>query len=270
MGTLKPIGFWIARIARTRGLPTPPFFPLQRGRSRGGRQWPWERPPAAPRNATAKASRWSAFLWLAAACLLAPAHAADIPAPAAHLGYQAGADFHLAPWAVVAEYFRKVDAASDRVAVRELGKTTEGRPYLMAIISSPETIRDRKTYQDLQHRLSDPRVAGQATRSAQSKAVVVITCSIHSIETASTFMAMELLHELATRDDPATREVLDKTILLLVPSANPDGVDKVAPGTSGRRGIRGKARGCPSSTTSTPGTTPTATGSCSTLRRPGC
>ena len=56
----------------------------------------------------------------------------------------------------------------------------------------------------------------------------MITCSIHSTETASTLMAMELLHELATGDDPATREILDKTILLLVPSANPDGVDKVA------------------------------------------
>ena len=41
-------------------------------------------------------------------------------------------------------------------------------------------------------------------------------------------MAMELLHDLATGDDPATREILDNTILLLVPSANPDGVDKVA------------------------------------------
>ena len=63
---------------------------------------------------------------------------------------------------------------------------------------------------------------------AQSKAVVMITCSIHSSETASTLMAMELLHELASATDPVVREILDKTIVLLVPSANPDGVTKVA------------------------------------------
>ncbi len=75
--------------------------------------------------------------------------------------------------------------------------------------------------------MADPRLAGPDPVD-ESKPVVLITCSIHSSETASTLMATELLHDLAARDDPATREVLDNTILLLVPSANPDGVDKVA------------------------------------------
>ena len=158
--------------------------------------------------------------------------AAEVPSPQAHLGYQAGADFHLADWDAVAGYFRKVDAASDRVLVRELGRTTEDRPYLVAIVASPETLADLATYRELQHRLADPRALDRAAEEidpvARSKVVVLITCSIHSSETASTFMAMELLHDLATRDDPETREILDNTILLLVPSANPDGVDKVA------------------------------------------
>lgn len=161
-----------------------------------------------------------------------PARAAEVPTPESHLGYRAGADFHLPGWQTVIEYFRKVDAASPRVALRELGRTTEDRPYVVAIVSQPETIANLKTFQDLQHRLTDPRLVVKSSETedpvAASKPVVVITCSIHSTETASTLMAMELLHELASRDDAATREILDKTILLLVPSANPDGVDKVA------------------------------------------
>jgi hypothetical protein len=153
--------------------------------------------------------------------------AADVPSPAKVLGFRPGDDFRLAAWPQVVDYFKQVDAASDRVVVCELGRTTENRPYLVAIVSSPDTIARLDHYRDLQHRVADPRLPG-ADPTEESKPVVLITCSIHSNETASTLMATELLHDLATRDDPTTREVLDNTILLLVPSANPDGVDKVA------------------------------------------
>jgi hypothetical protein len=174
-------------------------------------------------------------------CLLGSVRGQGVPTPQVHLGYRAGDDFHLAEWATVRDYFEKVDRASDRVVVRTLGETTEGRPYLLAVVSSPETINRLDRYRELQRRLSQPRTLGPADGPpepkneselpawiAESKTVIVITCSIHSTETASTLMAMELLHELATSDDAATREILDRTILLLVPSANPDGVDKVA------------------------------------------
>ena len=171
-----------------------------------------------------------------ATCLLvlsAPtALAADLPTPEAHLGFRPGADGRLATWDQVVRYVKTVGDGSDRVDVRTLGETTEGRPYVCALISSPETLRDLERFRNLQSRLADPRAfadAAEADRAlAESKAVVVITCSIHSSETASTLMALELLYELATREDPKTRAVLDATIVILVPSANPDGVDKVA------------------------------------------
>jgi hypothetical protein len=171
------------------------------------------------------------ILWL---CTTATLHAQALraPSPEEHLGFVAGADFHLAHWNSVVDYFQKVDQASDRVTVRELGKTSEGRPFLVAIVSAPETVRDLERYRDLQAQLADPRKAPNNGNGVdpvrESKTVVLITCSIHSSETASTLMAMDLLHEMATKDDPATREVLANTILLLVPSVNPDGVEKVA------------------------------------------
>lgn len=159
--------------------------------------------------------------------------AADVPAPAEVLGFEPGADSELAPWADVVDYFRAVADASDRVAVETLGTTTLGRPFVAAVVSAPETIADLDRYKGLQHRLADPTYRPAATDEeaaslvAESKPAVLVTCSIHSSETASTLMACELLHELATGDDPETLAILDGTILLLVPSVNPDGVDLV-------------------------------------------
>lgn len=170
---------------------------------------------------------------LAASLLVASSTlATEVPTPESHLGYAPGADYRLAKWGTVADYYRKVDAASDRVVVRELGKTTEGRPYLAAFVSSEANIRDLDRFRAIQRTLAQPTQAEPAADLAglvdRSKAVVLITCSIHSTETASTLMSLELLHQLASADDPATREILDATILILVPSANPDGVDIVA------------------------------------------
>ena len=154
-----------------------------------------------------------------------------VPTPKERLGFEPGADGKLADWASVVDYFRAVDAASDRVSVAEAGRTTEGRPYLTALISAPETIERLGVYREHQRRLHDPRLleGPEQERVAveQSKPVVAITCSIHSNEPASTLAAVELLHQLASADDRDTREVLDGVIVLLVPSANPDGVDKV-------------------------------------------
>ncbi len=148
--------------------------------------------------------------------------AGDIPSP------PPPADYSLVKWAEVGSYVAKLDAASDRVVVKELGKTTEGRPYLAVFVSSPETIRDLDRYKAMQRRIALAEGDDAADLIPKSKAVVLITCSIHSTETASTFMAMRLLHELATGNDPDTKEVLDKTIVIVVPSANPDGIDIVA------------------------------------------
>ncbi len=148
------------------------------------------------------------------------------PSPEAHLGFRPGADGHLAKWDQVTSYFAKVDGASNRVTVETLGQTTLDRPMIAAVVSSPQTIANLAAARERQRRIADPRLG--PPEDAPFKPVVLITCSIHSDETASTLMAMELLHELATADDEATRELLEGVIVLLVPSVNPDGVDLVA------------------------------------------
>ena len=153
-----------------------------------------------------------------------------IPSPSSHFGHAMGEDRKLVRWADVVDYFRALDAASDAVVVNELGKTTEGRPLIAATIASPETIGDIDRYRGIVAKLADPRTSAPdvaAELVAEGKPIVLVTCSIHSTEVASTMTAAQFAHDLLAVDTPRHRAILENTILLLVPSLNPDGVDKV-------------------------------------------
>src|SRR5690349_18769169 len=63
-----------------------------------------------------------------------------IPAPASVLGFVPGTERKLAPWDTIVRYFRVLDAASPRVTVRELGRTTDSAPFLAVFISSPQNL----------------------------------------------------------------------------------------------------------------------------------
>src|SRR5207245_9378291 len=106
----------------------------------------------------------------------------------------------------------------------------EGKPLIAAILSAPETVANLGRYIEIQKKLADPRIAppGEVeTLIAQGKSVVMITCSIHSTELASTHTAVEFAYRLLTEDNPRFRAILENTILILVPSLNPDGLDIV-------------------------------------------
>lgn len=162
-----------------------------------------------------------------------PHAAASIPAPSDVLGFTPGDDRRLASWAQTIEYFRRLDAASDRVKFEELGKTTLGAPFVLATISAPENLARLETYKDIQRRLADPRTLGPHAEVkaegliSNGKTIVLITCGIHSSEVGSSLSSMLIAHRLASSDEPEIQEILRNTIILLVPSLNPDGVDIV-------------------------------------------
>ncbi len=155
-----------------------------------------------------------------------------LPTPHSLLGFTPGDDRTIADWRQITDYFSRLDKASDRVLVRNIGPTTLGRPLIVAFISARENILALNKYQEIQRRLADPRtVQGTAARDAlinSGKVVVAISCSIHSTEIVASQMSMQLAYELASAGDDATREILQNTILILIPSANPDGIDIVA------------------------------------------
>ena len=169
-----------------------------------------------------------AALFLAAVSgLVVPASAA-VPTPAGYFGHPIGDDKTVLDWDKVVGYFQALAKSSDRIKVDELGKSTEGRPFIAATIADADTIKHLDRYIDIQRRLADPRLTTpqQAeTLFSQGKTIVLITCSIHASEIGSTHTAVEFAYRMLTQDTPHIRAILRNTIFLLVPSLNPDGVD---------------------------------------------
>ncbi len=164
---------------------------------------------------------------LLTAALLAPA---AVPTPESHFGHPMGADRTVLDWDRVVAYFSALERNSDRIRVEELGKSTEGRPFIAVTIAAPATLRNLDRYRWIQRKLADPRrtSATEAEKLiAEGKAVVMITCSIHATEIASTHTAVEFAYRLLTEDRPEHRAIFDNVIFLLVPSLNPDGLDLV-------------------------------------------
>jgi len=137
----------------------------------------------------------------------------------------------LADWGEALDYYARLAHASPRVRLDTLGTTTLGRPFVMLTISSPETLARLDEYREIQAKLADPRRiedAAEAERLVrEGKTVVLITTSIHSTEVGGAQMPLRLVHRLASAAGPLEREILDNTILLLIPSLNPDGMDLV-------------------------------------------
>lgn len=156
--------------------------------------------------------------------------AAQPVTPESHFGHRMGADFKVLDWEKVVSYFNALASSSDRVRVREYGKSAEGRPMIYAVIAAPGVLKNLPRYQQIQKKLADPRVtpAAEAERLiAEGRTVVLITCTIHATEIASTHTAIEYAYKLSTATDPKSDTILANTIVLLVPSLNPDGLDLV-------------------------------------------
>ncbi|HEX8151996.1 MAG TPA: M14 metallopeptidase family protein [Thermoanaerobaculia bacterium] len=165
-------------------------------------------------------------LTLALLLALAATATAQPQSPSQFLKLNVGADRVLADYKQIRDYFHALDAASPRLEVEVLGKTTLGQEMIMAVISSEENLRNKARIKEIARKLSDPRGLTDAQVDdlvREGKSVVLVTCNIHSSEIASSQMAMEWAHALVTANDPETKRRLDNVVLLLVPSLNPDG-----------------------------------------------
>ncbi len=114
-------------------------------------------------------------------------------------------------WDKVVGYFQALAKSSDQIRVEELGKTAEGRPFIAATIADPETLPHLDRYIAIQQRLADPRKTTPAEAERlipEGKTVVLITCSIHATEIASTHTAVEFAYKLLTEDTPHNRAIL--------------------------------------------------------------
>ena len=160
----------------------------------------------------------------------APMAQSGVTTPRAQFGFDIGDDYQLVNYTKIAAYWRKLDAESDRLVVKEIGKTSEGRPQLMAIVTSPANHKNLAKYQDIARRLAlaeglTPEAA--RTLARQGKAVVWIDGGLHANETLGAQQLVETIYQMVSRNDEETLRFLDECILLFV-HANPDGNELVA------------------------------------------
>jgi len=152
--------------------------------------------------------------------------AVPLQSPSEFLGFEVGADRKIADYRQMLSYFRALDAASPRLEIEDLGKTTLGEPMIMAVISSKENLANKTRLKEIARKLADPRGASDEEIRRlveEGRTIVMVTCNIHSTEIAASQMAMEWAHALVSAEDAETKRRLDNVVLLLVPSLNPDG-----------------------------------------------
>jgi hypothetical protein len=155
-----------------------------------------------------------------------------VPEPKEVLGFTPGDGRKLASWSQVLTYFQKLEDTSPRVRFEAIGKSTEDRPFVYATVSTPENLKNLEKYKQINAKLADPRLIKSNDKLAQQlikqgKTIVLITFGIHSTEVGSTLSSMLIAHRLASSNEPEINKILENTIILLVPSLNPDGVDIV-------------------------------------------
>lgn len=169
-----------------------------------------------------------ALLLLVGRTLLA--QPAALPTPESVLGHRVGADFRLIDYRQSIDYFRRLAAASDRIRLLEVGRTSQGRPWTIALISSPANLADVERLRGIAQRLAHPAGLSDAEARAlarEGKVFVDISGGLHASEIAGSQHTVQLAYDLLSRDDPRTRAILDATVLILWPSINPDGQEIV-------------------------------------------
>ena len=177
-----------------------------------------------------------------------PSTRSSLTTPEAFAGFPIGSDGNLVRWEKIVEYFRLAAESSGRVRLDELGKSTNGNPFVLATISSPRNLARLDEIRANQWKIAHPNeLSDEEARELawNSPVVVLMTCNIHATEIASSQMALELAYRLATEDSPWMRNVLDNVVFLLIPSFNPDGQIMVTDWNNRVRGTKEVWSGLP-------------------------
>jgi hypothetical protein len=160
----------------------------------------------------------------------APAAAQTVTSPKQHFGFDIGDDYQLATYTQFTGYWHKLDKESDRMKVVEIGKTAEGRPQLMAIVTSPENFKKLDRYKEIARRLATAEglTDDQARALArEGKGVVWFDGGLHATEVLGAHQLIETVYQLVSRTDAETQRFLNDLVILAV-HANPDGMELVS------------------------------------------
>ena len=150
----------------------------------------------------------------------------SIESPANFFGFEIGTDGELARYPKVLEYLEHLAAGSERMQFEHRGSTTNGHPYVLATFSSKANLDRLDRLIEINHQLSDPRLVGDDEAMALTREGVpfyFLYATIHSTEVGNGQTIIKIAHRLATEQSDEVKQILDNSVVLLVPSQNPDG-----------------------------------------------
>ncbi|MFB3854652.1 MAG: M14 family zinc carboxypeptidase [Vicinamibacterales bacterium] len=153
-----------------------------------------------------------------------------IPSPLEFLGRVAGTPDELTYYKDMVRYFDELDRTSNRMTVFRIGKSEEGRDMIVAAIADEATIKALDKYKSITAQLTDPRrLTEEQARQliATGKPIYWATGNLHSGETGSAEMQMELAFRLIVEETPFIQNIRNNVITLLTPVVEVDGREKV-------------------------------------------
>ncbi len=161
---------------------------------------------------------------------VAEGQAQAVTTPEEEFGHPIGADYVLPNYTQLMAYWQKLSGESDRMVLDTIGFTEEGRPQLMAIITSPDNHAQLDRYREISARLA--RAEGVSAQEASAlaemgKPVIWIDGGLHATEVLGAQQLMEFVYQMVSRSDAETLRFLDDLIILAV-HANPDGMELVS------------------------------------------
>ena len=154
---------------------------------------------------------------------------AGVPTPLDVLGHIAGAADVLSYTHEVNEYMRALADASPRATVLQVGTSEEGREMILVVVGSEDSIANIEQYKEITNALADPRTLTDEDAEilvGEGKAMYWATGAMHSPETGSPEMLMELAYRLAVEESPFIQEIRENLIMLITPVLEVDGRDK--------------------------------------------
>ena len=150
---------------------------------------------------------------------------AQLKSPEEFLGYKIGSRY-TPHWKIV-NYFQSVAAAvTANVKLEQYGQTNEGRPLLLAFISSADNINRLEQIRMNNLRLANLSKDKAAPVEEGAPAIVWLSYNVHGNETSSSEAAMLTLWALVDPSNSKTKEWLKNTVVIIDPCINPDGRDR--------------------------------------------
>ena len=156
---------------------------------------------------------------------------ATVPTPEKYLGYVIGTPKKLTYTEKVNGYMRELErTAPKRVKVLSIGKSEEGREMIAVVVTSEENLARLDELRGITAKLADPRKISDDEAGkliATGKPIYYATGSIHSPETGSVEMLMELCYRLAAEETPFIQAIRKNSIVVVTPILEVDGHDRM-------------------------------------------